>query len=627
MKQFHRYINKKTRHHKFMILGSLLSLLRTMNLDVYLVPVGDEHFNENLAPSEERVKTLTGFSGTYGMAVVGKANLFYTSFQFQETAARELKGFELMIEGRSKNVAKYLASKGVRTAGINPKLITAKQYMELYNLLKANGITLTPYAEDLVEKVWTSRPKKEFKKIFSIENRKMTEFIDEDYIKQFVEFAIGPPRIIDNISEDEGERSYNLNVNVNGESYEKRIDMIQKKIEAGKGLVISSLDSIGWMLNLRGHDIDYSASFFSFVYMTRNSVKLFVGAPVDIKGVEILKYDDFYDFISNVEEEEVLLSGDVNYEIFRRLKNPKYTEILLDEEVLKNNVELFGYKNAAVKDGVALVQLFAWIEKNIGNNLTELNIRNQLYKLKSKANGYFSESFEPLIASGPNSAKIYHKATNRVLNRNEVLLVDTGSHYFHGTTDLTRTIVVGTPTQDVIKYYTIVLKSLLDAKYIAKSQIKGSEIDTKARKYLRAIGRDYITSTGHGVGYFGQVHEKLPKINYENDDVLYTFNVYTIEPTYFDENMGIRIEDMVFNNRRNKIFYQTNLTYTPLDLKLIDPKELTEEQLKFVNGYSAKVREFLTPLLKDKKDAFDYMMRNTEEIKMPSDSLFENPQV
>lgn len=609
-----------------MILGSLLKLLASMNLDVYLVPVGDEHFNENLAPSEERVRALTGFTGTYGMAVVGKVNLFYTSFQFQETASRELKGFELMIEGRSKDISGYLASKGIRTAGINPKLITAKQYIELYNLLKSKGITLTPYEEDLVEKVWTSRPKKEFKKIISIENRQIGEFIDSDYIKQFKEFAIGPPRILESVAEDEGKKSYDLSVNVNGESYETRIEKIRKKIKPGQGFIITSLDSIGWMLNLRGHDIDYSASFFSFVYMTRDSLKLFVGAPVDISGVTVMKYNDFYDFISNVEEEEVLLSGDVNYEIYRRLKNPEYSDILLKQEVLKNNVELFGYKNAAIKDGVAMVQLFAWIEKNIDNKLTELDIRSKLYSLKSKAKGYSSESFEPIIASGPNSTRIYHKATKRVLNRDEILLVDAGSHYFHGTTDLTRTIVVGTPTEDMIKYYTIVLKSLIDAKYIAKSEIKGDEIDVKARKYLKAIGRDYITSSGHGVGYFGQVHEKLPKISY-GSDVLNTFNVYTIEPTYWDEKMGIRIEDQVFNNRKNKTFYQTNLTYTPLDLKMIDPNGLSDEQLKFVNGYSAKVREFLTPLLKDKKEAFDYLMKNTEELKKTTDSLLENPQV
>ncbi|KAF9764142.1 Xaa-Pro aminopeptidase 1 [Nosema granulosis] len=596
-----------------------------MNLDVYLVPVGDEHFNENLTPSEERVKMLTGFTGTYGMAVVGKTNAFFTSYQFTEIAAQELKGFELMIETRGADLPTHLQSKGVKTAGINPRLITSKQYIELFNLLKAKGIQLIPYEEDLIEKVWTARPKREFKKIISIENRKMEEFVSQDFIKQFKEFAIGPPRVLGDRSEDDGPKSYDLDVQVNGESYKDRIKRIQSKIKSDEGLVVSSLDSIGWLLNLRGHDIDYSASFYSFVYMTRDNVKLFVGAPVDIKGVEVMKYNDFYDFIAEVKEEKVLVSGDVNYEIYRRLKNPEYSDILLNEEVLKNNVELFGYKNAAIKDGTAMIQLFSWIEKNIDNRLTEIDIRTKMYELKAKEKGYVSESFEPLVASGPNSARIYHKASKRVLKRDEILLVDTGSHYFHGTTDLTRTVVFGTPTKDMIKYYTIVLQSLIDGKYIAKSKITGKEIDDKLRKHLRAIGRDFPTSSGHGVGYFGQVHEKLPKINYDND-VLYTFNSYTLEPTYFDANMGIRIEDQVFNNRKGKLFYQTNLTYTPLDLKMVDPNELTDEQLNFVNGYSAKLREFLTPILKNKKDAFDYLMRNTEKLTKTSNSLLENPK-
>jgi Xaa-Pro aminopeptidase len=596
-----------------MILAGLLKLLGTMNLDVYFVPLADEHFNENLAPTDRRVNVLTGFSGTYGMAIAGKVNVFMTSFQFEAIAKKEIQNFSVIIEGDAFDLGTYLQSKGVKTAGINPKLILSKTYKQLEAGLNAKGITLTPIEEDLVDKIWTGKPKKEFKSILSIEKVKMKEFIDVDYIKLFKRLAIGPPRILNDTSKDNKPKSYNLNVSVTGESYKNRIKKIQKKLKEGQGLIVSDLDSIAWMTNLRGHDIDFAPSFFSFMYITKKSVKLFTGYPVTLKGVQVFDYNDFYDFLNTIKEKEILVSGDVNYEIYRSVNKPEYSNIILEEEVQKNNIELFGYKNAGVKDGVALVKLFAWIENNIDTGITELDIRRKMFKLKAEQKGYFSESFEPLVATGTNSARIYHKATNKVLQKGEILLLDTGTHYFHGTTDLTRTLVFGTPRSDVIKYYTIVLKSLLDAKFIAKKKIRGKDIEELARKYLREIGRDYPTMSGHGVGYFGQVHEKLPKLGFK-DDKLRTFNTYTLEPTYFDEEMGIRIEDMVFNNRNKSYFYQTNLTYVPLDLKLIDPDELNDKQLNFLNVYSGRVREFLKPLLKDDKDATAYLIKNTEKL-------------
>lgn len=587
-----------------------------MDFDVYLVPVGDEHFNEIVSPADDRVKEITGFTGEYGTAIVGNVNALFTSLQYREMAAQQVKDFEIVIEGMGIDIPTYLAMRGVRTAGISSRTIASKEFKKLKEALKAKGITLVPVKSDLVDEVWKTRPKRKYNSIFSIDRTKLSKYIDIEYVKLFREMAIGPPRTLDGSVGDDGEGNYNLDQTLCGESYIQKISRIQSKLQDYQGLVVSSLSSIGWLTNLRGTDITYSPTFYSFVYMTKKSVTLFTAQPVEIKGgVEVQEYSKFYKFIKGVKEREVLVSGDVNYEIYRRLKKPVYTDLLLKDESTKNNIELFGFKNTGVKDGAALVQLFAWIEKNIDNNITEKDVQRQLIKFKSATKGYFSESFEPLIGSGPNSAKIYHKPSNRVLQRNEILLIDSGTQYYHGTTDMTRTLVFGTPTQDMIRHYTIVLKSLVDAKFLAKSTITGKMVDRKSRKYLKQIGKDYPTATGHSVGYFGEVHEKLPKVNYEDADVLPLFSVYTLEPTYFDDEMGIRIEDMVFNNRRNNLYYQLNLTYVPLDLKLIDPEELSDTKLRRVNTYSAKVREFLTPLLKDKPDAMAYLLKNTKKLK------------
>lgn len=581
-----------------MLLANFVDLIRRMDLDAYINPIANDHFTEQIGSCDDRVKVLTGFTGTYGIAVTGKVNMFFTTFQFKEQARNEVKNYEI-VEEDSNGFQSNLSGRGLKRIGISSKLITSKEFIKLRDNLNALGITLVAYSNDLLDKVWKEQPRKVFRDIFNLESHKYSEYVDHDYIKLFPEMKIS------------NKKGYNLNVMIPGKGHKEKIARLQNDLGPNEGILISNLSTIGWLTNLRGNDLIYSSAFYAFAYLTKDTLKIFSGKKIDIPGIESYPYNDFYDFLSEIANDKVHISGDVNYYIYSKLSNPVYTEKVELIEHRKTKSETFGFKMSALKDAKALIKLFVWINNTI--EPTELEIQEKMIEYKKMNPGYFSESFAPIIASGVNSSKIYHFPGNKKHKRDDILLVDVGSHYMHGTTDITRTVCFGTPTADMIKFYTITLKSLVSAKFLRKHSIKGSELDDAARFYFKKINKDYPTATGHGVGWFSHVHEKVPKMSYEND-TLALYNVFTLEPSYFDASMGIRIEDMVLLNSRDGFIFQTNLSYVPLQLNLIDNSMLTENERKMINLYSKKMREFLSPLFKKGSEEMEYLLTNTQKL-------------
>lgn len=595
-----------------MLLQSFLEVIRQFNLDAYMNPIADEHFNEIIGPCDSRVKTLTGYTGTYGTAITGANNAFFTTYQFLEKARTEIKDYQV-IEDLPDAMNSWIVSNGIKRIGISSKLMPSKIYKKLYQDLNSAGVELVPFTDDLFDKVWKDKPKRVFNEIFDLQSHKYNEFIDKNYIKQFPEFKINDKAV------------YDLNTIIPGENYRSKLKRIRQEINEDEGYVIANLSTLGWLTNLRGNDLDFSSAFYSFGYLTKKKFILFTNNKIERKGITSKPYDEFYPFLSTIKEKKIFISGDVNFFIYEKLKNPEYSDLVEIYENLKNKTEIFGFKMSGVQDSKAIIQLLALLE-NSTVDFTELEIQDKLIEFKKQNKGYFSESFKPIIASGSNSSKIYHEATNKIHKKDEILLLDVGSHYMYGTTDITRTVCLGEPSPDMIRFYTITLKSLIKAKYIRKNFIQGKELDDAARYFLKKIGKNYITSTGHGVGFFAQVHEKFPKMDYD-EDTLAVHNVFTIEPTYYDANLGIRIEDQVILNESDGFVFQTNLSFVPFQMNMIDNSMLTEAERKLVNLYSRKMLGFLSPLFDKKSPEYKYLVENTQELPNVEQTKDENGEI
>ncbi|WUR04783.1 Xaa-Pro aminopeptidase [Vairimorpha necatrix] len=582
-----------------MLLQSFLELIRQQNLDAYINPIRDEHFNEVIGDNDQRVKSLTGYTGTYGSAITGVSNAFFTTMQFLEKARTEIKNFEV-VEELPGSMINWITSKGIKRIGVCSKLITSREYKRLHEDLQKVGVTLVPYKDDLFDQVWSDKPKKKFNPIFSLQDIKLSEFIDKKYIAQFKELIINE------------EKPYNLDTIIPGETYIEKLQRLRKNLKKGEGFILSNMSTISWILNLRGNDLKHSTSFYSFAYFTDNSFTLFTEDYIKMDGITFKPYNSFYDFVKDIKEKKVYISDDVNFYTYSLLKNPEYSEIIENEDAYNNPVEVFGFKMAGIHDAVSIIKLLSMFE-NSEQDFTELEIKKKLLRLKKKNPGYYSESFEPIIASGINSAKIFHEVSKKIHTKDELLLIDVGSHYYYGTTDITRTVCFGNLTPDMIRFYTVTAKALTKAKSIRKSNIKGKELDEAVRYYFKQMSKDFITATGHGVRHFSNVHENIPKLGYE-DDILSQKNVFTLEPFYQDSSLGIRLEDEVLINEDSGFVFQTNLSYVPLQLNLIDNAMLTAKERKMINLYSRKMREFLTPKLKSDALAYKYLLKNTEQL-------------
>ena len=271
---------------------------------------------------------------------------------------------------------------------------------------------------------------------------------------------------------------------------------------------------------------------------------------------------------------------------------------------IKNNIEINNMIKAHIEDGVALTKFIYWIKNIKSFNIDELIVEKKLEKLRKKNKNYLYPSFSTIAGSGPNGAIIHYKSnkqTNRIINKKDLLLVDSGGQYKWGTTDVTRTITFDKQKNKIKKLYTRVLKghiavALSDIKY----EINGHNIDKKARKSLNLIGLDYGHGTGHGVGFFLNVHEGPQSISKNNFFKLKEGMIVSNEPGYYLENkFGIRIENLVFIKKSKNKLYFKNLTLAPLEKDLIDQKMLTKKEKDYLFKYHLETYSKLSPFLKE----------------------------
>ncbi len=415
---------------------------------------------------------------------------------------------------------------------------------------------------------------------------------------------------------------YKLDKKVTGESSKSKINRVTKILNKKKidYLFVSAGENVCWLMNIRGKDLPNSPVANCNIILTKDKKIYFFSKFKKISKIKV-KFNNKKIFFY---EEQKL------FEILRFIKPGKFcidkkTCSIFNEEIIKSNfiikenvdpiyylksiknkTEIKNMKKAHIEDGVALTKFLYWI-KNIKNlNLTEKKVEKKLENYRKESKNYLFPSFDTIAGSGPNGAIIHYRSnskSNRKLNVKDLLLVDSGGQYKWGTTDVTRTICFSKVNKRLKELFTRVLKGHIA---VAQSNIKycktGHNIDLKARLSLKKIGLDYRHGTGHGVGFFLNVHEGPQSISKKNYISLEEGMILSNEPGYYLENkFGIRIENLVFIKKVNKKLIFENLTFAPIDKDLIDEKILTNNEKNYLFNYHLETYSKISPFLNKKQ--------------------------
>ena len=423
-----------------------------------------------------------------------------------------------------------------------------------------------------------------------------------------------------------------------GESVSSKLLRIREKMEEeGATLhLMTSLYNISWLLNVRGGDINYVPVVLSYLaidkekciwFVQEDAVNAEVRAHLDANGIETRPYDSFYEYVSTIaENESVLLNKSVvNYRIVNSI--PKAVKVIdrVDPadlmKAVKNPVQIENTRKAHIKDAVAMCKFMYWLKTNIGKiPMTEISVSDYLEELRSKQEGYLDLSFDTICGYADHGAIVHYAATpetDKPLEAKGLLLVDSGGHYLEGTTDITRTFVLGPITDEEKADFTRVCRSNINlqaARFLYGCN--GMNLDIIAREPFWEVDMDYKHGTGHGVGYVLNVHEGPNAFRWQKTPGrdegarLEEGMVTTDEPgIYIEGKYGIRTESELITHKGEKnefgqFMYFENITYVPIDLDAIDPDQMNSTEKKRLNEYHAMVYEKIAPLLNEEEAAF-----------------------
>ncbi len=590
-----------------MKINALRASMKKHELSAYVVPSADPHQSEYVADCWQRRAFISGFDGSAGTVVVtSDAGGLWTDSRYFLQAEAQLvgSGIDLFKMGGDDvpELEDWLGAVLPEGAlvGADPWMFSAGAWEGMAGKLKGHGLTLVPIEEDLVEAVWgTDRPA-----------------LPASTIKaQSVEFA--------------------------GVSVEdKLITLSASLIEAGAdAYLMAALDEIAWTFNLRGADVDYNPVFIAYALITREGATLFTEPsrldPVARDGlpdcVTVEPYDGILKAIDNLEGESVWLDPSwVNRRLDEALDEAgvsriKRTGPVMAWKAAKNPAEAAGIRAAHVRDAVAMVRFIRWLGEAVpAGGQTELTIEEKLLTLRAEGEHYVGPSFSTIAGYAGHGAIVHYRATAETcstIKPDGLLLVDSGGQYLDGTTDITRTMAMGPPTDAERRAYTAVLRGHLrlgNTRFAAGTD--GYQLDILARSALWEEALDYGHGTGHGVGAYLCVHEGPFSVSLrKNLTPLAVGNVLSNEPGFYKTDVfGVRIENLMIvvedeTNAYNRFLAFDPLTLVPYDRRLIDTSMLTQKEIKQVDGYHAKVSEAIAPLL----DGADlaWLEKATEPLK------------
>ena len=585
-------------------------------MDAYLVPTADFHGSEYVGDYFKCRRYLSGFTGSAGTLVVtaDMAGL-WTDGRYFLQAGEQLKGtgidlYRMGDEGVP-TVTEFLTERLTegQCLGFDGRTVDGATAKELKEKLEKKQARMD-FTHDLAGELWTDRPPLSAEPVF---------LLGEEYT---------------------------------GKSRKEKLSEVRKAMEerGADYFVLTSLDDIAWLLNIRGGDVECNPVVLSYLVVMKERVLLFAGEKAfDVQvrealaadGVRLLPYNNIYAWIRRIGAgRTVLLDGSrVNYAILagipgsvRVLDETNPTQLM---KAIKNPVEVANIRKAHVKDGVAVTRFMYWLKKRAaaarvagaevitdeeGNPLTELSVAETLASFRGEQEDYRGPSFETIAGFGPHGAIIHYSATPETDSRlgiDEFLLVDSGGQYPQGTTDITRTFVLGEVDEEHKKYFTMVLRGHLNlaaARFL--HGCRGTNLDYLCRQPLWEEGLDYNHGTGHGVGYYLNVHEGPNgfrwKIVPERKDnaVLEAGMVTSDEPgLYLEGRFGIRHENLIVccegeKNEYGQFLYFEPLTLVPFDLDGVDAAQMSEREKKLLNEYHAKVYETIAPYLPEAEQAW-----------------------
>lgn len=583
--------------------------MKEKKIDAYLVATDDFHGSEYVGDYFKCRKYITGFTGSAGTAIITQdmAGL-WTDGRYFIQAADQLRDttIELFKSGEPgvPTVHQFLNDKleeGM-CLGFDGRTVSAREAEELQELLQEKHITFS-VNDDLIGEIWEDRP------VLSC----------EPVMK--------------------------LDIRWTGKSRADKIAEIREQMKAKEAdtFILTSLDDIAWLLNIRGNDIHCCPVVLSYLVMMENELRLYANAAafseeirsnLEADGVKIYPYDDVYSYVQTISSDKKVLLSRANVNS-RLVSNIPSEVTILDEpnltllpKAVKNKTEMENERIAHIKDGIAVTKFIHWLKKNVTRTtITELSAAEKLYQFRSEQEHFLGDSFDPIIAYGTHAAIVHYSATEATdipLEARGMVLADTGGHYLEGTTDITRTIVLGPVTAKEKKFFTAVLRGNLNlaaAKF--KYGCTGLNLDYLARGPLWELGEDYNHGTGHGVGYLLNVHEGPNSFRWKNlpgnpAPVLEEGMITSDEPGYYLENeFGIRHENLVLCKKAEKTSFGQfmcfePLTMVPFDLEGINPEEMTERERKLLNDYHQKVYTTISPYLDEEEK--EWLKQATREI-------------
>nr|XP_042909521.1 xaa-Pro aminopeptidase 1 isoform X2 [Parasteatoda tepidariorum] len=588
-------------------------------LQAYIIPCTDAHQSEYLVPCDRRRAFISGFTGTTGTAVITEnhASLWTERRYFQQADKQLDNNWTLLKEGLpgTPSIHEWLSRVlpvGSRI-GIDPLLISYEDWIDLSSKLELSGHSLHAVSQNLVDLIWDDRPDP-------------------------------PSSIIEPMSLVYTGRSWQEKV------FDVRLLMKHKGATA---LIVTALDEVAWLFNLRGSDFEFNPLFLAFGVVTLETVYLFIDdckitaqvkrhfqeGSFDKIRIEIRPYQLIQEFLSwlvNQQHDKIWISRKSSYAFLKLIPEGSRIEsanpILLMKAV-KHDVEIECMRRAHVKDAVAMCEFFAWLEDEIATgDVTEHTAALKIEDFRRQQEDYVGPSFEVISASGPNAALVhYHptEETTKIISIDEFYMCDSGGQYIDGTTDVARTYFFGTPSQYEKECFTRVLKGhIAISSAVFPKHIKGQMLDTLARKSLWEVGLNYMHKTGHGVGAYLTVHEGPTEIDWKtnpDDPGLQEGMILSNEPGYYESGrFGIKIENLILVKKADtKYNFQDCgfLTFEPLTLipfqtKLLDTSLLTVEEMDWLDNYHQICRDVVGKALREqgRLSAFQWLMRETQPL-------------
>ena len=563
-------------------LKDFMARMKDRDIAAAIIPLTDPHMSEYIGDQWKFMEWLSGFSGSAGTMVVTNdyAGLWTDSRYFIQ-AEQELRGTVIQLHRytqKSDHYANWIKEQVElgSTIGLDGRMFSISQIGDLKKMLKAQQYNYKLNFQ-AIDQCWgDERPQPKAKKIFMFDDR-----------------YAGTPR-------------------------KNKIAELRKKIVAQSAdwCLLSALDEIAWVLNLRGRDIDFNPLFYSYLLVGTDDSYLFIDERKLPEAIRrILESEDIYieDYdriwqLSDIAYGKVIIDqGATSISVKEQLRSDRWIykdSSIKHAKAIKSTMEIQHIHDAMVQDGVALCEAFYWLEQEPANSVTEYDFANKIMQCRKKQLGYYGESFPAIVGADANGAIVHYRPTQeaaKTIESNSIVLCDSGGQYLNGTTDITRMITMGSISDQFKEHYTLVLKGHIAlATLVFPLGTTGSQIDVLARKALWGAGLNFGHGTGHGVGYFLNVHEGPQGISPRNHTPLKVGMLTSNEPGYYLEgSYGIRIENLILveeSSSEGFLHFRT-VTFFPLCADLVNKNLLDKNEISWLNDYNRSVYETLSPHL------------------------------